>query len=43
LSENVLGNGLAWHMLVCVCSLGSKLNVHAKPKKLMPSRDTIGF
>lgn len=33
LSENVLANGLASHMLACVCSLGSQLNVHAKPKK----------
>jgi hypothetical protein len=36
--KNELADGLAGHMLVCVCLLVSSLNFHAKPEKNMPSR-----
>jgi len=32
--QNVLAYGLACHMLVSVCWVGSNLNVHAKPEKM---------
>jgi len=35
-----MANGLASHMLVSLCLLGSNLNVHAKPEKPRPSRGT---
>lgn len=40
--ESVLVNGLACHMLVCVCSLGSNVNAHTKHQKLRLSRDIVG-
>lgn len=41
--KNELSNVLACHILACVCSLHSNLNVHAKPEKLRLSRDTVGI
>jgi hypothetical protein len=38
--KNVLANGLASHMLDSMRLLGSNLNVHAKPEKPRPARDT---
>jgi hypothetical protein len=32
-SKTVMANGLACHLLVSVCLLGSNLNVHAKPEQ----------
>jgi len=40
LSQKLLVNGLASYMPVSVCLIGSNLNVHTKPEKLRPVRDT---
>ena len=41
--KNVLLNGVACHILVPLCSLGSSVKVQTKPAKLRPSWDTIGI
>jgi hypothetical protein len=41
--QNVLVNGVACHMPISVCLLGSSLNVHAMAEKLRPSRGTVGI
>lgn len=43
LFSKMTSNGLACHMVVCMCLLGSNLNVYAKPEELRLSRDTSGI
>ena len=33
----------AIHLSLCVCLVGVSINLHTKPQKLMPSRDTVGY
>jgi len=41
--SNVMACGLACHMLVCVCLLGSSLFVHAKPENLGCRETQLAF
>jgi hypothetical protein len=41
--QYVLANGLARHMQVSMCLLGSKLNVNDMPKTLVSSTEIIGI